>query len=154
MIPYILIAFLSAMIAVTWIHPKLVKIASMKNIVDCPDARKLQRTPIPVLGGVAVFFGIVLGIALTSSYMDCKQIMTIVAAMMIMLYVGTMDDIMNLSAKLRFLVETGVVVLLIFSDNTFIDNFNGLWGWYIIPKTAAIPFTIFACVSWRSFLIF
>lgn len=61
MIPYILIAFLSAMIAVTWIHPKLVKIASMKNIVDCPDARKLQRTPIPVLGGVAVFFGIVLG---------------------------------------------------------------------------------------------
>jgi UDP-N-acetylmuramyl pentapeptide phosphotransferase/UDP-N-acetylglucosamine-1-phosphate transferase len=147
MIPYILIAFLSAMIAVTWIHPKLVKIASMKNIVDCPDARKLQRTPIPVLGGVAVFFGIVLGIALTSSYMDCKQIMTIVAAMMIMLYVGTMDDIMNLSAKLRFLVETGVVVMLIFSNNTFIDNFNGLWGWYLIPKTAAIPFTIFAAVG-------
>jgi UDP-N-acetylmuramyl pentapeptide phosphotransferase/UDP-N-acetylglucosamine-1-phosphate transferase len=37
--------------------------------------------------------------------------------------------------------------MLIFSNNTFIDNFNGLWGWYLIPKTAAIPFTIFAAVG-------
>ena len=57
MISHILIAFFAALIAVLWIHPRLVKIALMKNIVDNPDARKLQRTPVPVLGGVAVFFG-------------------------------------------------------------------------------------------------
>lgn len=26
--------------------------------VDDPDARKLQKTPVPVLGGIAVFFGL------------------------------------------------------------------------------------------------
>ena len=76
MIVNILIALFSAMIAVAWIHPRLVAIARMKNIVDTPDERKLQRVPVPVLGGVAVFFGIVLGISLTSSLIDCKSIMS------------------------------------------------------------------------------
>lgn len=68
MIQHILIAALAAMIAVVWIHPKLVQIALLKNIVDCPDSRKLQRTPVPVMGGIAVFFGMVIGVALTCGY--------------------------------------------------------------------------------------
>lgn len=48
-------AFLIALISVSWIHPRLVKIALDKNIVDNPNARKLQRKPVPVLGGIAVF---------------------------------------------------------------------------------------------------
>ena len=147
MIQHILIALLSAMLAVIWIHPKLVKIANLKNIVDCPDARKLQRTPVPVLGGVAVFFGMVLGIALTSGYTNCQSLMTIVAAMMIMLYVGTMDDIIGLSAKFRLIIEIGVVALLIFTNNIFINNFDGLWGFYHIHSDIAIPLTIFAAVG-------
>ena len=54
----VIIPFFIALFLVGWIHPKLVKIALLKNIVDNPDARKLQRTPVPVLGGVAVFFGV------------------------------------------------------------------------------------------------
>lgn len=58
----IIIPFFTALLLVGWIHPRLVKIALLKNIVDNPDARKLQRTPVPVLGGVAVFFGVVIAI--------------------------------------------------------------------------------------------
>ena len=43
------IPFLLSLFLVGWIHPRLVKIALLKNIVDNPDARKLQRTPVPVL---------------------------------------------------------------------------------------------------------
>lgn len=147
MINSILIAFISAMVAVIWIHPRLVKIAHLKNIVDNPNARKLQQTPVPVLGGVAVFFGIVLGIALASTYVSCTSLMTIVAAMMIMLYTGTMDDLLDLSTLLRFAVEIGVVLLLIYANDIAINDFNGLWGVGIIPDTLAIPLTIFASVG-------
>ena len=47
-----------AFLGTLWIHPHILKIAIMKNLVDNPDARKLQRTPVPVIGGIAVFFGI------------------------------------------------------------------------------------------------
>lgn len=140
-------AFFAALIAVVWIHPRLVKIAHMKNIVDNPNARKLQQSPVPVLGGVAVFFGIVLGIVLTSGYTECMSLMTIIAAMLIMLYTGTMDDIMGLTARLRLLLEVGVVGLLIFTNDMSIDNFHGLWGLYEIPAAVAVPVTIFAAVG-------
>lgn len=143
----ILIAFFTALVAVLWIHPRLVKIALMKNIVDNPNARKLQSTPVPVLGGVAVFFGMVIGVAITSGDPESLSLMPIIAAMLIMLYTGTMDDVMDLSAKLRFAVEIGVVVLLIFTNGICIDNFNGLWGLYHVSDKFAIPMTIFATVG-------
>ena len=147
MIVNILIAIFSAMIAVAWIHPRLVAIALKKNLVDSPDERKLQRVPVPVLGGVAVFFGIVLGITLTSSLIDCMSLMSIVAAMMIMLYAGTLDDMINLPALQRLAVEIGVVVLLIFSTHQSINDFHGLWDIYWFGPTIAVPLTIFATVG-------
>lgn len=147
MATYTIAAFLTALIAVIWIHPKLVKIAHMKNIVDKPDARKLQITPVPVMGGVAVFFGIVIGVAITSGYAECMSLMPIIAAMLIMLYTGTMDDIMELSPRLRFIVEIGVVALLIYTTRMSINDFHGLWGIHGISDMVAIPLTIFATVG-------
>ena len=59
----IVIPFISAFALVTWIHPLIVKLAKQKGMVDNPDARKLQKAPVPVLGGIAVFWGVVLGVA-------------------------------------------------------------------------------------------
>ena len=54
-IQHIILPALFAFIGTLWIHPKVLKIAILKNIVDNPDARKLQRNPVPVMGGIAVF---------------------------------------------------------------------------------------------------
>ena len=109
----LLVSFFLSLLVVSWIHPRLVKIALLKNIVDNPDARKLQRTPVPVLGGVAVFFGIVIGIGSVESAVNSSGLLIVIMAMMAMLYTGTMDDILNLSPALRFLIEILVVLLLI-----------------------------------------
>lgn len=147
MLDNILIAFFTSLIAVIWIHPIIVKIAHKKNIVDNPNARKLQSTPVPVLGGVAVFFGIIIGLVFTSGEISSAPLMPIIAAMVIMLYTGTMDDIIDLTARTRFLFEIGVITLLIFTQGMLIDNFHGLWDVYAISKAAAIPLTIFATVG-------
>ena len=147
MLNNILIAFFTSLLAVIWIHPIIVKIAHKKNIVDNPNARKLQSSPVPVLGGVAVFFGIIIGLVFTSGEISSASLMPIIAAMMIMLYTGTMDDIIDLTARTRFLFEIGVIALLIFTHSMLIDNFHGLWNVYTISKAAAIPLTIFAAVG-------
>ena len=53
-IEHIIIPALLAFLGTLWIHPKVLKIAILKNIVDNPDARKLQRNPVPVLGASAL----------------------------------------------------------------------------------------------------
>lgn len=147
MLQHILIAFISSLLAVMWIHPLVVKIAIEKNIVDNPDARKLQRVPIPVLGGCAVLFGILLGIGFTSAHSGCPSLFIIITAMTIMLYTGTMDDILSLSPRLRFVIEIMVVALLMMANNQSINNFYGLWGVDTIPQWIAFPLTIFAAVG-------
>lgn len=141
------ISFLLSLFLVGWIHPRLVKIALLKNIVDNPDARKLQRTPVPVLGGVAIFFGIVIAIGCVSSVVDCSGLPVVIMAMMAMLYIGTMDDILNLSPALRFLIEILVVLLLIYVGGYCIDDFHGLWGIGQIPRWIAVPLTVIASVG-------
>ena len=149
----IIIPFFTALLLVGWIHPRLVKIALLKNIVDYPDARKLQRTPVPVLGGVAVFFGVVIAIGCMSSVVDCSGLPVVIMAMMAMLYTGTMDDILSLSPGLRFVIEIVVVLLLIFVGGYCIDDFHGLWNigrfsyWYAVPLTVVAAVGIINAIN-------
>ena len=142
-----ILSFLVAILSVHWIHPRLVRIALDKNIVDNPNARKLQCRPTPVLGGIAVFFGSVIGLGCASITCDCSELFIVVVAMMIMLYTGTMDDILDLSPALRFLIEIGTVLLLIFVGGYTLNDFHGLWGLNQIPQGVAIPLTVFAAVG-------
>lgn len=144
---YYITLFVVSLCATWWIFKKVLKIAKLKNIVDNPDARKLQRVPVPVLGGIAVFFGIVVAFAVAGVFFDISNMFAVICVMTIMLYVGTMDDIIGLTPKMRFLIEIIVVLLLIYCNNYSINNFHGLWGIYEIPQWIAVPLTVFACVG-------
>ena len=97
--------FLIALAAAALIHPCIVKIAKMKKIVDNHNARKLQKEPVPILGGVVDYFGIFFSVACTHGCADCSSLLVAFAAMMIMLYTGTMDDILDLRPSTRFVVQ-------------------------------------------------
>lgn len=143
----VIFPFFISLFLVGWIHPRLVKIALLKNIVDNPDARKLQRRPVPVLGGVAIFFGIAISVGSMSASVNCSGLFIVIMSMMAMLYTGTMDDILNLTPALRFLIEIIVVLLLIFVGGYCINDFQGLWGIGPISDWVAVPLTVFAAVG-------
>lgn len=143
----VIIAFLIPLFVVGWIHPKIVEIALAKDIVDKPGARKLQRKPIPVLGGVAIFFGIVVGMGCVSEIVNTKSLLIVVMAAIIMLYTGTIDDILHLTPTSRLLIEIVVGLLLIFVGGYCLDDFHGLWGIEQIPGWLAVPLTIVASVG-------
>ena len=142
-----LFSFLLTSLAVIWIHPLLVRLARLKNIVDNPDARKLQRTPVPVLGGVAVFFGITLSMGSFCSCYDSSLLPIFFTVLTVMLYIGTMDDVMGLSPRLRFVIEILSVLLLIIVSGSSIDHFHGLWQIKDIPEVLAVPLTVFIAVG-------
>ena len=101
----------------------------------------------PVLGGVAVIFGIIVALSVCRLLFDCSNLFTIVLAMFMMLYVGTIDDIMELSPSIRFLIEICVTLMLMFTCGYSIDHFHGLWGLQAIPLVVSIPLTIVTVVG-------
>lgn len=153
MILPIILGTIVAFLSVNWIYFKILNIALQKNLVDNPNARKLQKRPIPMLGGIAVFFGLLAGVMsgdvvhnLTGSEVY-HPLLPICCAMMVMLYVGAMDDIMGLSPKSRFVIEILTVLGLIFSTNLCIDSLHGLWGLKDFDWWIGVPLTVLAGVG-------
>lgn len=136
-----------SLVSTWWIFKNVLHIAKLKNIVDNPDARKLQRVPVPVLGGIAVFFGMIVSLVCSNLMFDSTTLFAIMGVMTIMLYVGTMDDILSLSPYLRFLIEIVVVLGLVYCNKYSLNDFHGLWGIDRISDWLAVPLTVFACVG-------
>ncbi len=154
MIIAVMIGALGALGAVHWIYFKILKIALVNGLVDNPDARKLQKRPVPVVGGLAVYFGFLAGIMVVAVYghlfwpMDMHVcIFPVLTAMSIMLYVGAMDDILGLSPASRFVIEICTILCLVFSSEMCIDTFRGLWGIGEFSWRIAVPLTVFAGVG-------
>lgn len=143
----ILVPALAALLATMWFQPHILKVAKEKNIVDNPDARKLQRIPIPVMGGIAVVFGLMVGIMSFSLFGDFGNMLAVLSAVIVIMLVGLVDDIRGLSPKVRFIIEILIVLYLIYATGNQINNFHGLWSVNILPEWASVPLTVFACVG-------
>lgn len=135
-------------LAMSWIiYIPILRIAKQKNLVDSPGGRKLQSAPVPVMGGLAVFFGIVVALCFFKTTVNYVNLFSTICAMMIMLYVGSIDDILDISASLKFAVEVLVCLLIIYGTRNLMINFQGLLGVWKMPLAVAIPFTVFGMVG-------
>ena len=124
----VLLPALNAFFCTCWIHPYVLKVAKSKNIVDNPDARKLQRVPIPILGGLTVVFGILSGMMSFNLFGEQVDLFPVFASTFVILIVGLLDDMISLSPKVRFVVEIILVFYLIYTTGYQINDFHGLWG--------------------------
>lgn len=127
--------------------PVVLRYAKKHKIVDNPNARKLQRVPIPVMGGVVVYAGILAGGLVMNLFIHSNVILIGLVGMTLMMIIGVWDDIRDISAVFRFLFEIGLVGTFILITGTCIDNFHGLWGIYDIPLYIAYPLSIFTGVG-------
>ena len=143
----VLVAFVASFVVVATVHSRVMKWAVQHNVVDNPNYRKLQREPVPVLGGVAVFFGLVVGLCVATPFIDIKPLLPVLMAMSVMLCIGVMDDVSGLSPWFRFLVEIVVTMLLVFLAGMSLDTFQGLWGVYGVPMWLSVPLTVVAVVG-------
>ena len=151
-----LLLFVSAMaslMAVRWIYFRVLNFARHKNISDSPDERKLQKRPVPVMGGVAVFFGFVFGALAGFAGMSVigmhpvVNVLPVVPVMLIMMYIGFIDDNGGLSPLSRIVFEVLAVLALIGVSGGCIDSFHGLWGVDEFSWWIAVPLTVLASVG-------
>ncbi len=134
--------------AVRWIYFKILRIANIKNLVDVPAARKLQDSPVPVIGGIAVFFGLLFGMMFSGIFLhEYTILLPPVLASIVMLYVGSLDDVLSLSPRVRIIIEVLVLLGMIFGSGYCVDSFHGLWGLGKFTWWVAVPLSVFAGVG-------
>ena len=145
-LPYLITLFLSFGI-VCMVHPYLVRFALKRGIVDNPNARKLNRIPVPVLGGVGVFLGFIVALYFVTSVLHILLPATYVVVLLLMVGVGFIDDLYDLKPGTKFSVQIVAVLLLYYACGLRIDNLHGILGVYELPVVISLPLTLVACVG-------
>ena len=142
-----ILATLVALIVSMTSFPLVLRFAKHYNIVDNPNARKLQRRPVPVMGGVVIYLGLMTGGAVIYYYWPSQMLLWGMIAMSVMMLIGVCDDIKDISVGFRFMVEIGIVAGLIGFTGFSIDSLHGLFGIEQLPVSVAWMLSILAGVG-------
>ena len=129
------------------IFPYALRFAVRHGIVDAPNSRKLQRKPVPVFGGLVVFLGILVGVALLSLFMFSPTMLWALLVMAIMMSIGIWDDMKDIPAWFRFLIEIALISGFITITGFYIDDLHGLWGIHALSPWVGIPLSVIAGVG-------
>jgi UDP-N-acetylmuramyl pentapeptide phosphotransferase/UDP-N-acetylglucosamine-1-phosphate transferase len=127
-------------------NPLIIKLAFKKHLTDDPNHRKLQKKPIPVVGGMSVYLAFVVGLFIANLFYPTDQLYVVIAGMSIMFFLGLFDDMLDLSYKFKFVVQIGVIFLL-WTFGYRLDTFVGLFGVNHIPMFWSCMLSLFAGVG-------
>ena len=146
---YQLIALLAlAALILSWIfYPVIYRFAQKHKIVDNPNQRKLQKHPVPLLGGYAIALAMIMPIIVSALTLDWTRWYIPVVFIIFALIIGLLDDIYELSARMRFGVEIILVGLYMWLSHSMIENIHGLWGIEHMSLWIALPLSIVAGVG-------
>ena len=106
--------------------PFFIRLAKRFDIVDHPGKRKIHKKAIPLLGGAAIYCGLLAGLLVNQGAI--ASLLPIIVGATIILSVGLVDDIRGLSAQLRFFVELFVVLVLVKFGVCVSFLPSGFWG--------------------------
>jgi len=137
-----IIAFLTTCLFIWTLQP----IAHRINLVDKPGGRKKHSGDIPLIGGIAIFFGLIVGLIL------CDQPIANYKGLLIgggiLLIVGTIDDYLDLRAATRFLAQITAAFIIIFADGILLTDLGNLFGTGVLELGwFSTIFTLFAIVG-------
>ena len=142
-----ILVFVVSLVVSILMYPRMLRFAISHDIVDNPNARKLQRRPVPVMGGFVVYTGILAGGLVLQAFMNEPLVAWGMTGMSVMLIIGMWDDIKSLSASLRFLLEIILILLFMWQSGIYIDDLHGLWGVHEIGPLVSYPLNVVAGVG-------
>lgn len=121
-------AFILSFIIGLFLTPAMARLSVKLGILDKPEDRKVHKRPIPLLGGLAIFFGFFIALLITLltiyiigskhmklGFMGERQIRLITGFFIggtLLVIMGIFDDWKGLPAKFKFAVQILIALLL------------------------------------------
>ena len=126
----ILLMIFVPFIVVVAIIPYIKKIASdIKAVDNHIGGRHIHKKPIPKLGGLAIFFGFLTGYIFFGIHSVTMN--AVLIGSFIILIVGVIDDITELSAKTQFIAQLIAACVIVFYGNLLIRDVSA-FGIYLL----------------------
>jgi len=142
----IIIAVAIALVVSFATTPAVKWLAHRIGAIDIPkDSRRVHKSPIPRLGGLAIFIGFILSVLLMAE-IDVQVRGVLIGAVVIVI-LGVIDDVFTLKAYIKFLVQIAAALIAVWHDvvieifsNPF--AFGAVGSQFVFLGYLAIPITV------------
>ena len=146
----VVFSFILALLISFGATPIVKKFAHKIGAIDVPkDDRRMHKEPIPRLGGLAIFFGFLFSFLIFGNI--TIQMKSVVLGSVIIVILGIIDDIIPLSAKLKFVIQIIAAGIPVMMGGLRIERFTNFLPFssdpYIDLGVLSIPVTIILIVG-------
>jgi len=141
-----LLAFIITYVSI----PPLIEVARAKNLYDVPNGRTSHEKITPTLGGIAIFAGFVISSMIFVNIAKIPYIQYILAASLVIFFVGLKDDITGLSPLKKFIgqiIAAGIIIDLGGVRLSSLHGFAGIGALNYISSDFLSLFVIVAIVN-------
>ncbi|MEO9078805.1 MAG: MraY family glycosyltransferase [Rhodanobacter sp.] len=121
------------------------RLAAPLGLVDCPDQRKRHIGQIPLIGGIAVFAGVLVAALWLGDHSPFIEVLLGTTCVIALL--GAADDRHGLSVRLRVLLQTTAILVVIFSTGVYVRTLGQFMGHELSLGWMGIPFTVVAVIG-------
>ncbi|WP_313502686.1 glycosyltransferase family 4 protein [Kaistella carnis] len=125
--------------------PTIVKISRRKNLMDEPGTRSSHLRKIPNLGGIAIFYSLAV-CASIFAFELFELYKFLFASLVILLYIGVMDDIVVMRAYKKLIAQIIVTALMVIGSDVRIRSMFGVFAIYELSYTVSVIFSIFTFI--------
>lgn len=125
-----------------------INIAPKLGLVDIPNSRSSHKKSTPRGAGIVIGFMFFIGMFFFQTELAFELIYPMIAFMIVFIC-GIVDDLKNLSSKVKFLFVIISTIILYFNGYS-IDNIGTFFSIDINLGYLALPFTIFAFVGFTN----
>jgi len=140
--PALIVAFLVSIFTIKVLLP----LAPQIGLVDLPNERKKHDGAIPLIGGISIYTGVLIASTLFIEQSQLLNLYFISSALLV--FIGTMDDIDDLSVAPRMIFQGLVGAIMVFGANIFISDFGNLFSFGNIDiENYGMLFTLVACIA-------
>jgi len=143
---FALLCLVTAFIVTLLAIPPLIYFIKRYKLFDQPGVRKEHTIPIPTMGGLAIFTGMCAALLIWFPFTNNLTQVCFFFSILVLTGLGIMDDLKDLSARYKFIIQIGLATLIALSGIR-ITSFEGLFGVYELSLSAQYTMTILAIVG-------
>lgn len=141
----VILSFLTSFLITYFSIPTIIKISRRKNLMDEPGQRSSHERKIPNLGGIALFFSITVSASIFA-YQLFDLYKFLFASLVILLYIGVMDDIVVMRAYKKLVAQIIVSAMLVIGSDVRIRNLFGVFGVTELNYFLSVVISIFTFI--------
>lgn len=122
--------------------PTVILISKRKNLMDEPGFRSSHTSKIPNLGGIAIVYALTICTPILA-YQLFESYRFLFASLIILLYIGVMDDIVVMRAYKKLLAQVIVALMIVVGSDVRIYSLFGIFGIWEINYWVSISLSFF-----------